>query len=285
MVLCWSIVRPDCIVASQITPSAVRHSPVSRHYPSIDLPSVKQVLWEDARRDFLSIAPEFATSDLLPCPACARLLPQRHFTLEHILPQQALANDPPEVRNDPQLSTNRRTRLLLLCSYGLKTGENTKAPNGCNGWKGRYFDSHIRDIIVDSVPTKRGGAITPQHSVALSAAAYLALVSEFGYRVVYTASGWLLRQQFFHPRRHIEGFPDNCQMILTGGRFTYPNIPSEVWAKPFNFVIYEDRCLVTIRQTAMYVPLSRDPRLPVSSFLRFVPSKYRLRPDFRSFLG
>ena len=255
------------------------------HYPSIFLPSVKRTLWEEARRDFVAIAPEFATSDLLPCCACARLLPQEKFSLEHILPQQALAEDPPEIRSDPRLSMNQRTRLMLLCNHPLKIETGRTFPNGCNGWKGRHFDSHLRDVVGASVPPRRGGQITSQHSVALSIAAYLAMVSEFGYRVVYTASGWLLRRQFFHPHKHLREFPDTCQMILTGARFTYPEFSTESWAKPFSFQIHEDRCLVTMRQTAMFVPLSRDPRLPISSSLQFVPSKYSLRPDFRFFFG
>ena len=251
------------------------------HYPSIDLPSIKKILWEEMRHDFVSIAPEFLTSEVLPCCVCGRLLPQRHFTLEHILPRQALAEDPPEIRSNPESSNNRRTRLTLLCNYSLKTKESTVSL-GCNGWKGKQFDGYLCDIVVDKVPRRRGGKITTRHMIALSIASYLAMVSRYGYRIVFTTSGLMMRRQFFHPQSYIKDMPDACQGMVTGSRFTYPEIPSELWLTPFTFKVYPNLCLVTMRQAGINIPLSRDPDFPVSSSLRFLPSRYRLRPDFQT---
>jgi hypothetical protein len=248
----------------------------------IDLPSSKQVLWETMRQDFVALAPEHASSGLLPCCICGRLLPQEHFSIEHILPQQALMEDPPEIKSDPLLTMNRRTRLTLLCKRPLKLKSDIVSPNGCNGWKGRYFDGFLRDIVANAPLRKRGGQFSSQHTVAFAIAAYLAMVSEFGYRVVYIESGHLMRRQFFHPHKFLQGYPDSCQMMIAGERYSYPSAPSSAWATPFTFLFKAGRCIVTMRQTVAFVPLSRDPTWPVASALRIVPSKYLLRPDFRT---
>lgn len=249
-------------------------------HPSILLPSIEEKLWQSMRHDFVSIAPDYATSEVLPCCACGRLLSKRHFTLEHIIPQQALADDPIEVRHVATL--NQRSRNLLLCNSRLKVGHEEISKLGCNAWKGKYYDSQIRDVISGKGSRRYQGGLTSQHQVAVLIAGYLALVSEYGYRVVFTASGRLLRQQFFHPHNFIDGIPAKCQAILTGECFTFPKIPIEVWTRPFSFTIDGEFCIVAMRQTGMFIPLSRDPRLAVPFLLKIMPKRFGLRPDFQT---
>jgi hypothetical protein len=83
----------------------------------IDLAGLKHLLWHDMRADLSSFAPYFASNELLLCPVCLRPLRFQDFSIEHIVPQQALADDPAEAR--AVIPTNKRSGVTLLCQKPL----------------------------------------------------------------------------------------------------------------------------------------------------------------------
>lgn len=164
------------------------------------------------RADLSSYAPDVIASQKLMCCAFGRFLPQEDFSLEHILPQQVLVEDLPEVRS---LTTrNARSRLTLLCSKPIKLKE-WIYDGGCNGWKGRFYDGPLRQALNRAIVAPRLRA-TMQHSVAVFCTAYLAMVHHFGYQIALTQAGLRARRQFFSPRSFLAGVPPQCQMLMLG---------------------------------------------------------------------
>jgi hypothetical protein len=109
------------------------------------------------------------------------------------------------------------------------------------------------------------------------------MVAEFGYIIVLMRSGFLMREQFFSPHRFHRELPLRSQMLL-GGDLPISSPDARIWANPFSFSFErKDCCTVGARNFALLVPVSRDPRKPVAKYLPFAPSKYKLRPDFRTF--
>ena len=82
--------------------------------------SIKDKLWHTTREDLAHYAPWILESQQLMCCACGRFLQREDFTLEHLIPQQALKRDPTTVRSNPDTSVNVRAGNLLLCKKPLK---------------------------------------------------------------------------------------------------------------------------------------------------------------------
>jgi hypothetical protein len=227
----------------------------------------------------VSYVPEIAGNRLLMCCACGRFLPQEFFDLEHLIPQQALRHDPHVVRTNPATPANVRAGNLLLCKKPLKHKGNAVHGNGCNSWKGRFYDSPISELL-------SGKAWQPQectqvHIIAAIGLAYLAMVAEFGYVVTLMRSGLLMREQFFSPYKFHPALPLRSQMLL-GGSIPVTSPDARMWATPFSFRFQNMGCTVGARNFSITVPVSRDPREPLARHLRIVPTKYKLRPDFRT---
>jgi hypothetical protein len=243
--------------------------------------SIRDKLWHKMRQDLAHFVPEITGNQLLMCCACGRFLPQECFDLDHLIPQQALKQDPDVVRINPATPANVRAGNLLLCKTPLKIKGNIVYGNGCNSWKGRVYDKPVRDLI----STKAFGPnCTPVHMIAALGLAYLAMVAEFGYVVALMRSGLLMREQFFRPYKFLAAVPVQSQMLFGGGVVTSPDAP--MWAKPFAFGF--DRpgfCTFTARNFGIMVPISRDPREPIATHLRIVPAQYKLRPNFRTVFG
>ena len=60
--------------------------------------SIKENLWHKMRSDLASYIPQLTENNLLMCCTCGRFLPYEDFSLEHIIPRQALADDPKEIK-------------------------------------------------------------------------------------------------------------------------------------------------------------------------------------------
>ena len=247
-------------------------------------PALKDRLWHKMRADLAQYVPHDMPADRLLCPACARWLPYEKFSIEHVIPQQALADDPPEIK--AKLTTNQRTPITLLSTAPLKIkvkGEDVPRDaygGGCNSWKGKVFDSYIRPVLNRRVITGKA-QISQRSTIALLAAAHLAMVERFGYQPALTESGLLLRQQFFSPGHYVLGMPIMSQAVLMGDvpPPTAENLP--YWRGP-SFRFGDGRCYVGFRNVSLMLPCSRDPNIPIASSLRFQPSKYILRPDLRT---
>lgn len=132
-------------------------------------------------------------------------------------------------------------------------------------------------------PIRSEGSITNTHIIAALSLAYLAMVAEFGYIIVLMRSGLLMREQFFIPRKFHRELPHRSQMVL-GGSLPISSSGTRMWAKPFSFGFERTgACIVGARNFAVNIPISRDPRELFAKHLRIVPTKYKLRPDFRAF--
>jgi hypothetical protein len=83
----------------------------------VDIPGLKEILWHKMRDDLKHYIPQIANTDLLMCPTCCRFLPFEHFNVEHVIPQQALADDPAEVR--AAIPRSERSVTILLCMKEL----------------------------------------------------------------------------------------------------------------------------------------------------------------------
>ena len=249
--------------------------------PDVDLASKSDLLWHEMREDLRTVTGAPVEADRLRCCVCGRLLPRADFSLEHVVPRQALADDPAFVR--ASVSASKRSGHLLLCRKPVRFGNRTWA-GGCNGWKGRFYDASLRGLMNRSV---LDGRRTPTERVTLAgfAVGYLAMVVLFGYRVAFTPEGILARRQFFSPDRFLRDVPLMCQVVLAGsapdpGPETLP-----FWSNPFSCDVQEGRCFVVVRNFSVIMPVGRDPRLPVPRHLVFVPGRYALRPDFTSVVG
>jgi hypothetical protein len=164
-------------------------------------PALEEKLWHKMRGDLAQHIPEFAHNRLLMCSCCARYLPQGDFDLEHIIPQQALRMDPAAVKDNLATPANVRAGNLLLCKKALKVKtEGRIFENGCNSWKGKSYDRAIRELVSGTWYPK---VVSSRHTIAALCLGYLAMVSEFGYRIVLSPSGKLMREQFFSPSKFI----------------------------------------------------------------------------------
>ncbi|WP_159011078.1 hypothetical protein [Bradyrhizobium sp. S69] len=102
--------------------------------------SIKEQLWHSMRLDLGRFIPELQNNQLLLCYCCGRFLGQEFFDLEHLIPRQALRNDPSAVRSNPATPNNVRSGNLLLCKKPLLYRGSKLYDNGCNSWKGRFYD-------------------------------------------------------------------------------------------------------------------------------------------------
>jgi hypothetical protein len=151
--------------------------------------------------------------------------------------------------------------------------------NGCNSWKGKFFDGPINELVSAKILNARN--CTHSHIISALVLCYLAMVKEFGYIVSLMPSGLLLREQFFKPHKFHRELPLSSQMLLGGDTITASDAP--VWAKPFSFGFCRPGvCTVGARNFALMLPISRDPRETIARHLRIAPTKYKLRPDFRT---
>jgi hypothetical protein len=239
--------------------------------------SIRDHLWHKMRQDLAKFMPEINGNQLLMCCTCGRFLPQECFDLEHLIPQQALKQDPDIVRTNPTTPANTRARNLLLCKKRLTINGNLFYPNGCNSWKGRFYDKPISELISTKALERKN--VTDTHIIAALFLSYLAMVAEFGYFVTLMRSGLLIREQFFRPRKYHPALPLRSQMLLSGGTVESPDAP--IWTQPFSFGFQRPGfCTVAARNFGIMVPMSRDPREPLATHLPIVPAKYKLRPDF-----
>ena len=243
----------------------------------IDTPGIKDVLWHKMRADLTSYVPEAEASRLLMCPACGRFLPADDFSLEHIIPQQALAEDPTIVQQE--VFKNIRSGLTLLCRRPL-TIKGSKG--GCNSWKGAHFDNALRQAVSGSLTRKREDRVKDRHCIAVMSAAYLAMFAEFGYKVVLMDSGVILRQQFFLPDHCHAFMPNKSRVMLSNQPPVYaPGV--DFWRTPFCFKFENPGFTrAEMRNTTAFVPTSLDPRLPLAQNTLIVPSKYKMRPNFET---
>jgi hypothetical protein len=245
----------------------------------IDTPGLKEILWHKMREDLKAYIPDVANTNLLLCPTCCRFLPFEHFDVEHIIPQQALADDPPEAR--VALPKNERATTILLCKKNLLIKGRELYANGCNSWKGRFYDKFLREIFNSTIVN--GGTFTSRHHTALFSACYLGLFARYGYQITLVPSGVIMRKQFFNPNDFIKEVPLKCQMSLSAAApTTYDEQRGGYWIPPFKFTTVGNFCPVVVRNTGIYLPLSRDPEIPLARMLPFAPSKYKFRPDFRT---
>jgi hypothetical protein len=244
----------------------------------VDLPSKKETLWHSLRADLLHYAPDLHDRNLLMCCCCGRFLPFEDFSLEHIVPKQALAEDTDEVKKN--LSVSQRSAMTLLCNKTLVLkGRKALYDSGCNSWKGRFYDKRIRSAVNGHIFTPR--AITEPHIIALSCMAYLALVREYGYQIALTETGILMREQFFSPFRYVKRMPLMCRAVLGSDKPpSFEEADIDFWRTPFKFDLDESSCIVVFRNFGIRLPLSRDPRIPIARHLAIRPQRYALRPDF-----
>jgi hypothetical protein len=236
------------------------------------------------RQDLMKFVPEISGNHLLMCSACGRFLPQECFDLDHLIPRQALKQDPSAVRTNPSTTANiRAAGNILLCKKPLKVKRDVVYENGCNGWKCRFYDKAISQLI--STTALQAKNCTELHIIGALSLAYLAMVAEFGYVVALMRSGLLMREQFFRPAKFHPALPLRSQMLLGGSMpVTSPNAP--LWARPFSFGFYRPGvCTVAARNFGVLLPISRDPREPIATHLQIAPARYKLRPDFRTVFG
>ena len=245
-------------------------------------PALHEKLWHTLRGDLVRYAPQIADDDRLMCCCCGRFLPKSDFDLEHIIPQAAVADDPPEVR---QLFTvNERSKNLLLCKRKLTVKGISVHPKGCNNWKGKFFDTRIREVMNGSAMGKDNHRpFSSQHSAAMMVLAYLALVHRYGYQIALTPSGLLMRRQFFSPGQllsELSGWPWGA--MLSGQPFSYDQRNLNIWTTPFSFTLKPGHCIICIRHVSMFVPLSRNPEVPIVSHIKIAPDRFTFKPNFRT---
>ncbi|TBZ06256.1 hypothetical protein [Rhizobium leguminosarum] len=244
----------------------------------VHLPDIKLKLWTAMREDLVRHIPELEETDILLCPICCRALKFEKFSLEHILPQQAVKHDPAVVRE--AIIKNERSGLGLLCSETLVVGGKPYA-NGCNSWKGRNFDGCLTDLLKPGLFPRR---FSDAHIISFLVVGYLGLFRQFGYRVALTPGGLAVRNQFFNPRAFTKHLPITSQMVLRGEPHTeYKAETQAYWSDPVK--IYVDgargKATIVIRNYSVILSLSHDPTIPLATTLAYAPQKHVFRPDLR----
>jgi hypothetical protein len=245
----------------------------------IDLPALKETLWHKMRSDLADFMPSVLDGDSLMCPTCGRLLKFEHFDIEHIIPQQVLAEDPPEVR--AAFTKTQRTPLTLLCRRSILLKGNKLYGNGCNSWKGRFYDRFLKELF--SARINKTHQITTRHQVALFVLGYLGVFQKYGYRVALCESGVLMRRQFFSPNKFLREVPLGSQAMLFGDiEMALAPETSPYWTSPINVTIHPKIFSVGIRNVAFNLPLSHNPESFIPRAIRYLPNKHVFRPDFRA---
>ncbi|MCW3476393.1 HNH endonuclease [Limobrevibacterium gyesilva] len=242
---------------------------------------LKDRLWHAMRQDLQRFMPALGGTSLLMCCACGRLLTQEQFSLEHVISQRALADDPEEIKK--KITKNERAGTLLLCRAPLKIRGKVVYANGCNSWKGKFYDRPLREILNGRAVSGQNRRLLAVHSIAVMAVAYLGMVARYGYQAVLTQSGLPMRQQFFIPGRFHRDMPIRCQIALIGVPPTgYDEEHAEFWTNPMSFEYDAGICRVGFRNVVTTLPCSRDPEVPIARHLPIKPARYTLRPDFRT---
>ncbi len=244
--------------------------------------STREKLWHSMRQDLGKFVPEILLNQLLMCPCCGRFLPQENFDLEHIVPRQALADDPRGARIHENTPENIRAGTILLCKKPLKLQGSVTYNNGCNSWKGLWYDSWIREVLAGNMTRTRQTRKGAHHIVAMLAAGYLAMVHEYGYAAVLMESGLLMRKQFFEPRKFIPCLPIICQLTMLGGRPLFNPLDLGPWLRSFTFDFDTSLgvCRVGFRNSLLILPVSADPKTVRPTRLIIGPTPYALRPRF-----
>ena len=202
------------------------------------------------REDLASYIPEIAQTQALMCCSCGRFLPQDDFGLEHLIPRQTLKRDPDVVRLNPATSANVRSRTLLLCKKPLTLKGHKVYDNGCNSWKGRFYDKAISELVFG--PPR---SCTDANIIAALAVSYLAMVVEYGYIIVLMRSGLLMREQFFKQHGFHRDLPKRSQILLGGSLPKSPDAP--IWVRPSRFCFDPPGfCTIGARNFALLVPVS-----------------------------
>lgn len=234
------------------------------------------------RADLATFLPLDYQSDTLMCCCCGRFLPKEDFSLEHIIPQSVIADDPPEVRL--AIAKNERSKVLLLCNKKIGYAGKALTAKGCNSWKGRHFDPYIKNVLVGGIAEVTSGRRPkPVSYVAFQMLGYLLLVHLFGYQVVLTESGLLMRRQFFSPGRRLPEMPVESEVLFGGEPLQFDGDLGP-WRVPFNFSFERGKAFAAVRNVGFMMPMSRDPTVPLAQHLRHVPSRFTIRPDFSSFV-
>jgi hypothetical protein len=248
--------------------------------PNVDLPPLKEQLWQKMQGDLAKFIPDVVERNRLMCCACGRFLPPEHFDIDHMISQRAIKCDPEEVRKNPDTPANVRAGTILLCTKPLHYRGARFYNNGCNSWKGKNFDGPMTQIFTGRVGQHRNKHGQNVLIIGGLALAYLAMVAEFGYIVALMQSGLALREQFFNPTRFRTGLGTKFKAIFMGSPHKDPDDP--IWAHPFRFEIEDRSCLVTVRNFVIFLPVSRDPRDPIARHLKIVPQRHAFRPDFKT---
>jgi hypothetical protein len=160
--------------------------------------------------------------------------------------------DPGDVRSNPETPANVRARNLLLCKKPLIYKGSKVYNNGCNSWKGRFYDGPISEFFSGLALDRRRGQLMDTHMIGGLMLGYLAMVAEFGYAIVLMESGQLMREQFFSQRKFHRTLPLRHRMILGG---PMPTAPGErIWKTPFSFKFERGACFVGARNFCVIVP-------------------------------
>ncbi|MBL7237994.1 MAG: hypothetical protein JJK57_15740 [Komagataeibacter hansenii] len=244
----------------------------------IDKPAMVDIIFNDLKQDLNKVLPSYRNDDRIICCMCGRLLRKDQFSLEHIIPQQALKKD---IRDSKSIPKNTRAGLTLLCKQPLKLRGKKVSELGCNAWKGKHYDKKIASFLQNQNFNK----MDVSNIISIFSTCFIAMFSVFGYKAVFTHDGIICRRQFFSPDKFRRDIPEFSQIILAGSspeKLTVDN--QKYWSSPFYF--FEKLCgnklfcSVSIRHVAMVLPLTQSFSLNIRPVLPWMPSHRIMRPDF-----
>ena len=168
-------------------------------------PSYRERLFHILRGNLVCERPEYADREVILCPLCLRDLRFDDVrSVEHILPENALKDDPLFVR---QVSLSRRAGLTVLCRTSRAVGCGKDAPEGCNGWKGQAYDRLFKGMLAgQQIPPHK---LTLRRKVAVLTMAYLAAFQRFGYGCILNDAFETVRCQADYPDRKMTPWLDS----------------------------------------------------------------------------
>jgi hypothetical protein len=180
---------------------------------------LKTLVFRSLRENLIYARPEYIGREVILCPFCLREITLEQLSsIEHIVAQNVLKDDPPYMKQHPGRS---RAGVTALCRHP-RTTKTGHAPNGCNGWKGQKYDRLFRRML--QAQRIDEGMLRLQHYVAVLIMAYLGAFQRLGYEYIMRVELDDIRHQFDYPDRQVTHWLDHVHIRLSG----HPG--GQIWA-------------------------------------------------------
>lgn len=182
-------------------------------------PSLANEVFSVLLADLRSLPGYEARTSIL-CPMCLSditLDELRVGGIEHIIPRNAVRDDPVDMRDIA--TQNQRCGITALCRTRRIHPGGADIAHGCNGWKGSKYDFAFRGLL-DS-EAHHADELSNRNAVGILLMAYLGAFQCLGYSYILQDTLGVIRSQFMEPDRVVTSWLDHALYCL-------PKPPSQI---------------------------------------------------------